>query len=105
MEAKLERWGDDLVVRLSSADAQQLGLGEGGIVEIQPADVHRPPDADEWNGVAGPTLRRRSAKGLPVYTLEEMIAEARRLGPDFEPPSIDWGPDRGSEVIDDDDPH
>lgn len=104
MEAKLERWGEDLIVRLSSADAQQLGLGEGGIVEIQPADVRHPPGSDEWQDVGGPTPRRRSANGLPVYTLEEMIAEARRLGPDFEPPSIEWGPDRGSEVIDDADP-
>ncbi len=104
MEAKLERWGEDLIVRLSSADAQQLGLGEGGIVEIHPADASHPPAADDREDIAAPRLRRRSANGLPVYTLEEMIAEARRLGPDFEPPSVDWGPDRGSEVIDDYDP-
>ena len=24
-----------------------------------------------------------------------------RLGPDAEPPLLDWGPDRGSEIIDD----
>jgi antitoxin MazE len=104
MEAKLERWGEDLVVRLSSADAQRLGLGEGGIVEIHPADAKHPPAADGREDIVATVPRRRSANGLPVYTLEELIAEARRLGPDFEPPSVDWGPDRGSEVIDDDNP-
>ena len=33
--------------------------------------------------------------------LEQMIAEARRLGPENEPETIEWGPDRGSEIIDD----
>jgi len=30
-----------------------------------------------------------------------MVAEAKRLGPENEPPTLDWGPDRGSEIIDD----
>jgi antitoxin MazE len=33
--------------------------------------------------------------------LEEMIAEMKRLGPDHEPETVEWGPDRGSEIIDD----
>jgi antitoxin MazE len=30
-----------------------------------------------------------------------MLAEMDRLGPENEPETIDWGPDRGSEIIDD----
>lgn len=93
MEAKVVRWGDDLVVRLTDSEAEELGIREGETVEIVakrlPAKAQNRPD-------------RRYVNGLPVYTLEEMMAEARRLGPDAEPPTVDWGPDRGSELIDDD---
>ncbi|MGT2480996.1 hypothetical protein ACU4GR_24280 [Methylobacterium oryzae CBMB20] len=54
-----------------------------------------PPAPQQWAG-------HRNVDGLPVYTMEEMIAEARRLGPEAEPPTVDWGPDRGSEIVDDD---
>ena len=94
MEAKVIRWGDDLAVRLSSAEAEELGIREGETVEIV---SKRPPEPEpkQWSG-------RRYVDGLPVYTMDEMIAEARRLGPEAEPPTVDWGPDRGSEIIDDD---
>ncbi|WP_132256796.1 AbrB/MazE/SpoVT family DNA-binding domain-containing protein [Methylobacterium segetis] len=91
MEAKVIRWGDDLAVRLTSEEADRLGVSEGQTVEIVAK-----PESEPWSG-------RRFADGLPVYTLEEMVAEMRRLGPDFEPPTVDWGPDVGSEIIDDDD--
>lgn len=92
MEAKVVRWGDDLAVRLTPAEAEELGIREGETVEI----VSK-PEPQQWAG-------RRYVDGLPVYTLEEMVAEMRRLGPDFAPPTVDWGPDVGSEIIDDDDP-
>jgi antitoxin MazE len=96
MGAKVIRWGDDRAVRLSSAEAEELGIREGETVEIV---SKRPPlpEPTQWAG-------RRYVDGLPVYTLEEMVAEMRRLGPDFEPPTVDWGPDVGSEIIDNDDP-
>jgi antitoxin MazE len=94
MEAKVVRWGDDLVVRLDPVEAEELGIREGETVEI----VSKPPaEPQQWAG-------RRYVDGLPVYTLEEMVAEMRRLGPDFAPPTVDWGPDVGSEIINDDDP-
>ncbi|MDH3028439.1 AbrB/MazE/SpoVT family DNA-binding domain-containing protein [Methylobacterium fujisawaense] len=95
MEAKVIRWGDDLAVRLSSAEAEELGIREGETVEIV-SKRPVPPEPQQWTG-------RRYVNGLPVYTLEDMVAEMRRLGPDFEPPTVDWGPDVGSEIIDDDD--
>jgi antitoxin MazE len=33
-----------------------------------------------------------------------MVAEAKRLGREMEPETVDWGPDRGSEIIVDDEP-
>lgn len=96
MEAKVVRWGDDLAVRLSSAQAEALGIREGGTVEIASKGIAG-SEPQQWAG-------RRYSGGLPVYTLEEMVAEMHRLGPDFQPPTVDWGPDRGSEIIDDDDP-
>lgn len=93
MEAKVIRWGDDLAVRLSSAEAEELGIREGETVEI--ISKGRPEvEPKQWTG-------RRYVDGLPVYTLAEMISEARRLGPEAEPETVDWGPDRGSEIIDD----
>jgi len=38
---------------------------------------------------------------IPAYRLEDLVAEAKRLGPENEPETVDWGPDRGSEIIDD----
>lgn len=100
MEAKLQREGSDFAVRLSADEVRSLGLSEGETVEIRPKIV-RGNDAI----VADPHAGRRVVNGLPVYTMAEMIAEARRLGPDFEPPTVDWGPDVGSEIIDDDAPY
>jgi antitoxin MazE len=94
MEAKVVRWGDDLVVRLTHSEAEELGVREGETVEIvSKREVVSTPK--QWTG-------RRHADGSPAYTLEEMVEEMRRLGPDFEFPTVEWGPDVGSEIIDDD---
>ena len=78
MEAKVVRWGDNLAVRFSAEEVALLGVREGQVVEVVPKSQR--------------------------MTLAEMIAEMRRLGPAYEPESVDWGPDVGSEIIDDDDP-
>jgi antitoxin MazE len=49
-------------------------------------------------------VRLRPVEKTSRELLQEMIADAKRLGLENEPESVDWGPDRGSEVIDDDDP-
>ncbi len=46
-------------------------------------------------------MRLRRAGRTSRDLLEEMVAEMKRLGPENEPETVDWGPDRGSEVIDD----
>ena len=99
MEGKLERYGEAFAVRLSAEDVRSLGLSEGQTVEVL---AKEPPAASPEAG--SPPPGRRYVNGFPVYTMAEMVAEARRLGPDFEPPTVDWGPDVGSEIIDDDDP-
>lgn len=99
MEGKLERSGEAFAVRLSAEDVRSLGLSEGQTVEVTAKDQ---PAAT--TDTASPAQGRRYVNGIPVFTMAEMVAEARRLGPAFEPPTVDWGPDRGSEIIDDDDP-
>lgn len=99
MEAKLVRAGSDYAIRLSADDVQALGLSEGQTVEVTAKPVLGGEEASL------PVVGRRYVNGLPVYTMAEMAAEMRRLGPDFEPPTVDWGPDIGSEIINDDDPY
>ena len=36
------------------------------------------------------------------YKLADLIKEAEDLGPIAQPETVDWGPDRGAEIIDDD---
>ena len=92
IQAKVARWGNSLAVRLPADLVRELGLAEGQVLELKKRDAvieMTPPAA------------RRYFKGIPVYTMEELLADMDRLGPDAEPPTIDWGPDRGSEIIDD----
>jgi antitoxin MazE len=44
---------------------------------------------------------RRSPPKTSAQLLEEMLAEIDRLGPACVPEMVDWGPDRGAEIIDD----
>jgi antitoxin MazE len=89
MKVQLAKWGNSTAVRLPKAVAQELGLKPGVQVDLV---------------VEGREVRLRPLQKSPRELLEEMIAEAKRLGPEYEPESVDWGPDRGSEIIDDDDP-
>ena len=89
MKVQLAKWGNSTAVRLPKAVVQELGLKPGVQVDVV---------------VEGREVRLRPLQKSPRELLEEMIAEAKRLGPEYEPESVDWGPDRGSEIIDDDDP-
>ncbi|KQP25106.1 hypothetical protein ASF27_09125 [Methylobacterium sp. Leaf102] len=76
MKAKLNRTGDEFVIRIPAKVGRENGLSDGQIVEISP--------------------RGR------VPTLDEMLAEMDRLGPTNRPELVDWGPDVGTEIIHDD---
>jgi antitoxin MazE len=89
MKVTVAKWGNSAAVRLPKSVSTELGLAPGVQLDLVVRD----------GGIllSAPAM---SSKQL----LAEMLAEARRLGPGFEPETVDWGPDRGSEVIDDNDP-
>ena len=76
MQARISKWGNSLAVRLPKEMAERLSLKEGQTVNI--------------------SIEDQAIKVQPIVTrhyptLEEMVAEARRLGPENEPPFEDWG--------------
>jgi|SRR5215210_2707494 antitoxin MazE len=87
MRAKLARWGNSLALRLPAEVVRDFGLKEGQVVELTP----NKPKIEI--GTERPVVN-----GIPVYALEELVAEMK---PENEPEMVDWGPDRGSEIIDD----
>jgi antitoxin MazE len=87
MKVKVAKWGNSLGVRLPRAAAEAAGLTVGSEVDVT---------------VEGRDLRlRRQYPPIPRYRLEDLLAEIDRLGPGNVPETVDWGPDRGSEIIDD----
>jgi len=90
MKITVARWGNSVAVRLPKGVSEELGLQAGKQLDLT---VER-----------GEIRLRCSTGKSSKQLLAEMVAEAKRLGPDFEPETVDWGPDRGSEIITDDDP-
>ena len=86
MKVKLAKWGNSLGVRVPKAAAEAAGLKAGTEVDVV---------------VEGRELRIRPSIPFKHYRLEDLIAEMDRLGPENQPETVDWGPDGGSEVIDD----
>jgi antitoxin MazE len=89
MKVKIAKWGNSLGLRLPKAAVEAAGVRPGTELDLV---------------VEGGGFRLRSPERSSRQLLEEMVAEARRLGPSQEPETVDWGPDRGSEIIDDDNP-
>lgn len=87
MKVKVAKWGNSLGVRLPKAAAEAAGLLPGSELEVE---------------VEGNTLRLRPAWKSSKQLYAEMIAEMDRLGPENRPDVVDWGPDVGAEIIDDD---
>lgn len=86
MKVKVAKWGNSLGLRLPKAAAEAAGLEPGVEVDVT---------------VEGRDLRIRRPLPIKRYRLEDLVAEMKRLGPENEPETLDWGPDRGSEIIDD----
>jgi antitoxin MazE len=91
LKAKLARWGNSLALRLPAEVVRDFGLKEGQAVELEA----KKPNLEI-------KTERPVVNGIPVYTLEELVAEMKRLGPENRPELVDWGPDVGAEIIDDD---
>jgi antitoxin MazE len=87
MKVKVAKWGNSLGVRLPKAAAETAGVGAGTELDLT---------------VEGSGFRLRSIGKTSAQRLKEMLDEMDRLGPEAEPETVDWGPDRGSEIIDDD---
>lgn len=87
MKVKVAKWGNSLGVRLPKAAVEAAGLTAGSEVDVT---------------VEGQDLRLRRPVPIPRYRLEDLVAEMDRLGPENRPETVDWGPDVGAEIIDDD---
>jgi antitoxin MazE len=86
MKVKVAKWGNSLGVRLPKAAVEAVGAKLGSDLDLT-----------FGNG----ELRLKTPRKTSRQLLDEMIAEMKRLGPDHEPETIEWGPDRGVEIIED----
>ena len=86
MKVQVAKWGNSTAVRLPKSVARELGLQPGSQLDLI---------------VEGGEVRLRPVRTTSLELLEEMVTEMKRLGPENEPEEIDWGSDRGSEIIDD----
>lgn len=87
MKVKIAKWGNSLGLRLPKAAAEAAGIGVGSEFEVV---------------VEGRNLRLKPILKIPHYRLEDLLAEMDRLGPENRPETVEWGPDVGAEIIDDD---
>jgi antitoxin MazE len=84
----VSRWGNSTAIRLPRAVVDALGLVPGQTVDLTVE-----------NGKA--VIARANPYRL-APPLEVIVAEIKRLGPENEPETVDWGPDVGSERFYDD---
>jgi len=76
MRIRVAKWGNSLAVRLPRAVVEALGTKLGSELELTLLD-----------GKA----ELRPCPVVPRYKLEDLVAQARRLGPENQPPYQDWG--------------
>lgn len=86
MKVQVAKWGNSTAVRLPKAVADELRLRPGDQLDLV---------------VEGSGMRLTAPRKTARQRLEELAAEARRLGPQCETEMVDWGPDRGAEIIED----
>ncbi len=83
----ISKWGDSSAIRLPKAVMDELGVVDGQEIDVSVLE-----------GKA--VLRTEPRRVAP--SLEWIVSEMQRLGPENEPEMVDWGPDVGDEIIDDD---
>jgi antitoxin MazE len=84
MKVKVTKWGNSLGVRLPKSAAETAGVSAGTELDLT---------------VEGGGFRLRSMKKTSAQRLEELLDQ---IDPNNVPEMVDWGPDRGAEIIDDD---
>ena len=87
MRVHLAKWGNSTAVRLPKAVVQELGLENGQEIELT---------------VSGGEARLKPlARDAEGDLLARLIAECDAIGWENQPALVDWGPDVGAEIIDD----
>jgi antitoxin MazE len=84
MKVKVAKWGNSLGVRLPKSAADAIGARAGTELELT---------------VEGRDFRLRSMGKTSAQLLDELLDQ---IDPKNVPPMVEWGPDVGSEIIDDD---
>jgi antitoxin component of MazEF toxin-antitoxin module len=84
MKVKVAKWGNSLGVRLPKAAVETAGVSAGTELELT---------------VEGRGFRLRGMGKTSAQRLQELLDQ---IDPNNIPEMIDWGPDRGAEIIDDD---
>ena len=84
-EIQISKWGNSSAIRLPKAVLDELGLKPGQSVQLTVKD---------GKGIIEPMRRNK-------ITMEWILAETDRLGAENAPETVEWGPDRGDEIIDD----
>lgn len=87
MKTSVAKWGNSLAVRLPKTVSAGLNLNPGTQLDLV-------VEEDEIR-------LRKPRMTTSAQLLAEMVDEAKRLGPEFEPGTVEWGPDVGSEIVDD----
>jgi antitoxin MazE len=87
MRVQATRWGQQTGMLLPQEVTDELRIVPGSELDltVQAGELRIRP------------VRRKSSRQL----LEAMVAEAKRLGPEHESETVDWGPDPESERIED----
>lgn len=84
MKVKVAKWGNSLGVRLPKAAAQNAGVQAGAELDLI---------------VESAGFRLRRSTKTSAQRLKELLDQ---IDPNNVPPMVEWGPDVGSEIIDDD---
>jgi antitoxin MazE len=87
MRTTIARWGNSTALRLPKAIVDELHLKPGQQVEVI---------------VEAGEARLKPVRPSRRDALAELMAECDRIGWENAPATIEWGPDVGSEILDDD---
>jgi len=82
-EIQISKWGNSSAIRLPKAVLDELGLKPGQSVQLTVKDG------------------KAIIEPMNKITIEWILAETDRLGAENAPDTVEWGPDRGDEIIDD----
>ena len=80
MRVRAAKWGNSVAVRLPKRALDALGLKPGEELEMTVAEG-----------------KVELSPARPRISLDWIVSEMARLGPEAAPETVDWGPDRGVE--------